>query len=341
VPDDLVTEAEAVARDAGPAKIAAVTAGGPHRQQSVLNGLRCLAADPPDVVAVHDGARPLATPDLVCRCVESAIARGSGVAAVPVTDTLKRATEGGRVEGTVDRASLWAMQTPQVFGYAALVRAHEQALGEGCQVTDDAAVIEALGEPVWLVQGEETNIKVTTPEDLALAADILARRSERPGDTRIGHGFDAHRMAAGRPCILGGVDIAHDSGPVGHSDGDVLTHAIMDAVLGALALGDIGRHFPDSDPAYEGARSLELAAEVARLAREAGYCVGNIDATVVAQAPRISSHVPAMRDNVAAAFGCDPSLVSIKGTTTEGMGFTGTGEGIAAHAVVLLHIHGS
>jgi hypothetical protein len=189
------------------------------------------------------------------------------VAALPVTDTLKRADAEGRVLETLDRASIWAMQTPQVFRYSTLLAAHEAA-AEGAEATDDAALVEQLGEPIHLVPGEETNLKVTTPADLAIVEALLARRE---GAVRVGHGFDAHRLAPGRPCVLGGVTVPHPSGPAGHSDADVATHAIMDAVLGALALGDLGRHFPDSDPVYAGISSLELARRVAALAAERGY----------------------------------------------------------------------
>jgi 2-C-methyl-D-erythritol 2,4-cyclodiphosphate synthase len=227
------------------------------------------------------------------------------------------------------------MQTPQVFPFAQLLAGHEAALREGAEVTDDAALIERLGEPVWLVPGEATNVKVTTPADLRLVEQVLTER-EGGGTVRVGHGFDAHRLVAGRRCILGGVEIPHPTGPAGYSDGDVLTHALMDAVLGALALGDIGRHFPDTDPAYAAANSLDLAVRVTELAAAHGYRVTGLDATVVAQAPRIAPHAEAMRQALALAFGCPPEAVSVKGTTTEGMGFTGTGEGIAAHAVAVL-----
>ena len=316
-------------------KVTAVVAGGSRRQDSVLNALRALAAAPPEFVAVHDGARPLATPDLIRRCVRSAWDRGSGVAALPVTDTLKRADAEGRVQATLDRSSLWAMQTPQVFRYRRLLTAHEAADADGHEVTDDAALMERLGESVWLVRGEETNLKVTRPADLAVAADILRRR-EGASDMRVGQGFDVHRFDPERPCVLGGVRVPHEAGLAGHSDADVLTHAIMDAVLGALSLGDIGRHFPDTDPAYAGASSLELAGRVVRLAAEQGYRVVNIDATVIAEAPKIAPHAAEMQERLADAFGCPADCVSVKGTTTEGLGFTGRREGIAAQAVVMM-----
>ncbi|MBM3497104.1 MAG: 2-C-methyl-D-erythritol 4-phosphate cytidylyltransferase [Armatimonadetes bacterium] len=333
-PPEWVDEVRAISRRLGLSKVGHVVPGGARRQDSVENALRALAADPPELVAVHDGARPLASADLVARCIASARERGSGVAALPVTDTLKRADAQGQVQGTVDRQRLWAMQTPQVFSFTALLAAHEAAARDGVDVTDDAALIERLGETVWLVPGEAANLKITTPADLRLAESLWAASGGAP--MRVGHGFDAHRLVPGRPCVLGGVTVPHDRGPLGHSDGDVLTHAVMDAALGALALGDLGRHFPDSDPAYRGARSVELAARVAELLREQGYRVANLDATLVAQAPKIAPHVPAMRAALAEAFGCEIEAVSVKGTTTEGLGFTGSGEGIAAHAVVVV-----
>jgi len=334
-PSEWVDEVRVTCRGLGLTKVGQVVAGGRRRQDSVGNALRALSAVPPELVAVHDGARPLASADLLARCIASAGERGSGVAALPVTDTLKRADEEGRVQATLDRRMLWAMQTPQVFPFADLLAAHEAAARDGADVTDDAALMERAGRSVWLVRGEATNLKITTPADLQLAERLLAA-GPRGLPMRVGHGFDAHRLAPGRPCVLGGVTIPHDRGPLGHSDGDVLTHAVMDAALGALALGDIGRHFPDTDPAYRGARSVELAARVAQLLRDQGYRVANLDATLVAQAPKIAPHVPAMRAALARAFGCSLEAVSVKGTTTEGLGFTGTGEGIAAHAVVAL-----
>jgi 2-C-methyl-D-erythritol 4-phosphate cytidylyltransferase/2-C-methyl-D-erythritol 2,4-cyclodiphosphate synthase len=333
-PADWIDEVRATCDRLALHKVCAVVAGGERRQDSVHNALLALGDDPPGVVAVHDGARPLASVGLISRCIDSALERGSGVAAVPVTDTLKRADADGRVEDTLDRRLVWAMQTPQAFGYAALLAAHEAALRDGAEVTDDAALIERMGAEVWLVRGETTNLKITTPADLELAARLLAGAGG--GAMRVGHGFDAHRLASGRPCVLGGVTIPHDRGPLGHSDGDVLTHAIMDAALGALALGDIGRHFPDTDSTYAGARSVELAAHVANLLRERGYRIANLDATLVAQSPKIAPYVPAMREALAAAFDCPLDSVSVKGTTTEGLGFTGSGEGIAAHAVLAL-----
>ncbi len=334
-PTDWVADAEGTLPDLRLGKPADVVAGGARRQDSVLNALEKLAEGDPDFAAVHDGARPLATTDLVRRCVRSAIENGSGVAALPVTDTLKRAGPDGVVGGTIDRSSLWAMQTPQVFRFRTLLAAHRRAQDEGVETTDDAALLESIGEPVQLVRGEETNLKVTTPEDLRLVAEILAGRSGG-GAVKVGYGFDAHRFQMGRPCVLGGVLVPHEAGPAGHSDGDAITHAIMDAILGALALCDIGHHFPDTEPRYSGISSLDLASRVADMAAEYGYRVASIDATLIAQAPRIAGYVPQMKQALAAALRCEPASVSVKATTTEGMGYTGRGEGIAAHAVAVL-----
>jgi 2-C-methyl-D-erythritol 4-phosphate cytidylyltransferase/2-C-methyl-D-erythritol 2,4-cyclodiphosphate synthase len=332
---DWTDEAEGTLREMGLRKPGRVVPGGARRQDSVLNALETLADDPPELVAIHDGARPLASLDLVRRCVQSAVERGSGVAAMPVTDTLKRADADGVVEGTVDRSSLWAMQTPQVFRFETLLAAHRRARKDGAEATDDAALIEHIGGRVQLVRGEEANLKVTTPDDLRMVAEIIASRLGG-ATVRVGYGFDAHRFETGRPCVLGGVLVPHEAGPAGHSDGDVVTHAVMDAVLGALALRDIGYHFPDTDPQYSGISSLELASRVTEMAAEHGYQVVALDATVIAQAPRIAGYVPQMKEALAQVFRCEPGRVSVKGTTTEGMGHTGRGEGIAAHAVAIL-----
>jgi 2-C-methyl-D-erythritol 4-phosphate cytidylyltransferase/2-C-methyl-D-erythritol 2,4-cyclodiphosphate synthase len=334
-PADWVEHAEGTLRDIRLGKPADVVAGGPRRQDSVLNALEKLVEHDPDFAAVHDGARPLATADLVRRCIRSALQNGSGVAALPVTDTLKRAGPDGVVEGTIDRSFLWAMQTPQVFGFAKLLAAHRKARDEGVEMTDDAALLENTGQPVQLVRGEETNLKVTTPEDLRLVAEILASRSGG-GAVKVGYGFDAHRFERGRPCVLGGVLVPHEAGPAGHSDGDAITHAIMDAILGALALRDIGHHFPDTEPQYSGVSSLDLASRVADMVAEYGYRVASIDATLIAQAPKIAGYVPQMKQALAGALRCEPASISVKATTTEGMGYTGSGEGLAAHAVAVL-----
>ncbi len=247
---------------------------------------------------------------------------GGAAPAVPVKDTVKQAS-GHLVTDTPDRASLWAVQTPQVFRRQLYLQALEAVQDDS--VTDDCQLLERAGMPVELTAGSYENYKITTPDDL---------KEEKK--MRIGHGYDVHRLVEGRPLILGGVNIPWEKGLLGHSDADVLAHAVMDALLGAAALGDIGKHFPDTDPAYKGADSLVLAQKVAELLAQEGWRIGNVDATILCQAPKLAPHIAAMRQNLAAALGVDANQVSVKATTEEKLGFTGEGKGIAVHAVALL-----
>ena len=306
--------------------VEAIAYGGADRQESVKNGLAALPADC-DIVLVHDGARPLVDDATVENVIESVKQYGSGVAGTSVTDTVKQAAPDGTVLSTPDRSALRAVQTPQGFRRELIERAHRE-ITERC--TDDAALVERLGVPVHLCAGSPRNIKLTAPEDLTLAEFYLS------GLPRVGHGYDAHRLVPDRKLILGGVEIPYEKGLLGHSDADVLVHAVIDALLGAAALGDIGGHFPDSDPQYKGVFSIRLLEETARILKEAGYAVCNIDATLIAQRPKLAAYIPQMRENIAAAVGLDTACVSVKATTTEGMGFEGAGEGISAHAVALI-----
>lgn len=328
-------------------RVCQVVAGGKERQDSVYNGLRHL---PPTCqwVAVHDGARPLLPAGLLSRAAAELGRFQAVITAVPVTDTIKQASLDLKVEATLERGRLWAVQTPQAFSVPLLKRAHEAALMEGYYATDDAALVERLGVEVGIVMGSYENIKVTTREDIDRAEAILARSGEDskrsewaagPGKSpeyRVGNGYDVHRLVEGRPLILGGVSIPYSRGLLGHSDADVLTHAVMDALLGSLALGDIGRHFPDTDPRYAGISSLLLLEEVGRLVKRQGYRLGNLDCVVVAEKPKLAPYREAMRENLARALQAEAGRVSVKATTTEGLGFTGRQEGIAAFAVVSL-----
>lgn len=313
----------------GSDKPASVVLGGERRQDSVLFGLRALLGC--DIAVIHDGARPFVTREILAESVRSAKAHGSGVAAVTVTDTIKFAP-GGIVQSTVDRTGLFRMQTPQTFRLKEILSAYEAHIGE--DVTDDAALFSAAGHEVRLVLGSEDNIKLTLPEDLRRARAIAA--GQEGLRERVGFGEDYHRLEEGRRLILGGVDIPFEKGLLGHSDADVLTHAVMDALLGAAALGDIGNHFPDTDEAYRGADSIALLEKVAALIEQAGFWVSNIDATVVAQRPKLAPHIDRMRENIAAALGIEKSAVGIKATTTEGLGEIGRGLGMAARAVALI-----
>ncbi len=324
------TRAACEALAAGSATPCAVVMGGEERQDSVLNGLRVLGRA--EIAVIHDGARCLATKELIEASIESAGRFGSGVAAVPATDTIKRAGEDRVVTETLDRRVLWQMQTPQTFRYADILEAYESAAMRGVCATDDAALLEAGGREVRLVLGSRDNLKITTPEDVELARALLAKR-EGGLPMRTGCGYDVHQLAAGRKLVLGGVEIPYEKGLLGHSDADVLTHAVMDALLGAAALGDIGQLFPDTDPAYEGANSLELLAQVAALLKEKGFAVGNVDATVAAERPKLLPYEPAMRQNLARVLGILPERVSVKATTTEGLGIVGEGRGMAAQCV--------
>ena len=313
-----------------------IVAGGATRAESAKNGV--LAAHG-ELVAVHDAARPFVSPAVIAAVLEAAARYGAAAPAVPVKDTIKQAVPGdGKtvpeaclVRSTPDRSTLYAVQTPQCFDRTQYLAALQELDAEKARlVTDDCSLFELTGRSVQLTQGDYANLKITTREDLPRPVQKEETRM------RIGHGYDVHRLVEGRKLILGGVEIPFEKGLLGHSDADVLAHAVMDAVLGAAALGDIGQHFPDNDPAYAGADSLELARHVARILSEHGYRVENIDATILCQRPKLAPHIPAMRANLAAAFGLPVDAVSVKATTEEHLGFTGEGLGIAAHAVALI-----
>ena len=306
-----------------------VVAGGPARADSVRHGLEALSGC--GVVLVHDAARPFASPDLVRRVAEAAAADGAALAAVQVIDTVKRAGPGQppRVAATLDRRELWLAQTPQGFRRDLLLRAYQAAGDEASSATDECALVERLGAPVTLVPGEPGNFKITSPEDVARARAL----TEAP--VASGVAYDCHRFEPGRQLVLGGVEFEGD-GLLGHSDADVCAHAIGDAILGAAGLGDLGRHFPDTDPRWKGVSSLRLLREIAAKAAEAGWRVGNADVTLAARRPKIAPRAAEMRSRLAEALGVSPSQVNVKATTGEGMGFVGRGEGIAAHAVALL-----
>ena len=312
-----------------------IVAGGATRAESAKNGV--LAAHG-ELVAVHDAARPFVSPAVIVAVLEAAARCGAAAPAVPVKDTIKQAKggngktvpEGCMVENTPDRNTLYAVQTPQCFDRAAYLAALDELDEASARlVTDDCSLFELTGRPVELVQGDYANIKITTREDLP--------RTENGGKKmRIGHGYDVHRLVEGRKLILGGVEVPYEKGLLGHSDADVLAHAVMDAVLGAAALGDIGQHFPDTAEEYAGADSLMLARRVAEIMTEHGWRIENIDATILCQRPKLAPHIPAMRAKLAEAFGMPVDAVSVKATTEEHLGFTGEGLGIAAHAVALI-----
>lgn len=317
---------------AGPPRVTEkVVPGGAERRDSVWQGLREVSAGT-DIVLVHDAARPFISHRVIDACIAAVRRHGAAVVARPLADTVKRATPEGDVKATLARDRLWGAQTPQGFRYRLLFDAYQRAVAEDWPVTDDAGVVERAGHRVHLVEGEVVNFKITCPEDLALAERLVC------SSPRIGIGYDVHRLAPERPLVLGGVTIPHETGLLGHSDADVLTHAIMDALLGAAALGDIGRHFPDTDPQFHGISSMRLLNRVTGLVRDAGFVPVNVDAVIVAQAPKLAPYLEEMRGQLAAALCLPRGGVSVKATTTEGLGFTGTREGIAAYATACVRM---
>jgi 2-C-methyl-D-erythritol 2,4-cyclodiphosphate synthase/2-C-methyl-D-erythritol 4-phosphate cytidylyltransferase len=325
-----------------------VTVGGASRQASVVNGLRHLEtlAAPEDWALVHDAARPCVTSAELNALFAALDAGAQGaVLAAPVVDTVKRERDGAVAE-TVDRTGLWRALTPQVFPLGALRAALEAAAAAGISATDESQAMERAGVAAVLVPGSPFNIKLTRREDLSTASEILQAQSGVAADPaagraemRIGNGFDAHAFGDGDHVVLGGVRIPHARGVVAHSDGDVLIHALCDALLGAIGAGDIGRHFPDTDPVHRGADSRRFLREVAARVRAAGFGLVNADLTVIAQAPRVAAHRDAMAANLAEDLGVAPGRINVKATTTEHLGFTGRGEGLAAQAAVLLEAY--
>lgn len=307
--------------------------GGARRQDSVANAF-AHAAGRADLIVIHDAARPFVSGDLISRTIAAAAEHGAAIAALPATDTVKRGNADRIVTGTIPRTEIFLAQTPQAFRSAVLRDALALASAADA-ATDEAMLAEGAGHAVHLVDGDAHNIKITTAADLELA-ERMARSTHAAGGLRIGNGYDLHVLVAGRPLILGGVTIPFDKGLKGHSDADAVCHAVTDAILGAAGAGDIGRHFPDTDPAWKDANSIALLARAAEIVRDAGYVVGNVDVTVIAQKPKLLSHVEAMKVNLAKALGVDPSQVSVKGKTNEGVDATGAGEAIAVHAVALV-----
>lgn len=313
-------------------KVCAIVPGGSTRQESVKNGLDALPKEA-RIALVHDGARPLISRELIARCIRQTEDCGSAVVCTPVTDTVK-VEKDGCVVRTLDRSQLRAVQTPQCFFAGELKAAYEAAARDGVSVTDDASVMEHAGHSVHLLESSEVNFKLTTPEDLRRAEDIIGERKFMQRLPRTGFGYDVHKLVSGRRLILCGKEIPWEKGLDGHSDADVAVHALMDALLGAACLGDIGRLYPDNDPAFEGADSMKLLADVLRRVKDAGYAVVHADVTIVAQKPKLMPYMDEMRRNLENAM--PGAQVNVKATTTERLGFEGRGEGISAQAVATI-----
>ncbi|MCB9948766.1 MAG: bifunctional 2-C-methyl-D-erythritol 4-phosphate cytidylyltransferase/2-C-methyl-D-erythritol 2,4-cyclodiphosphate synthase [Rhodospirillaceae bacterium] len=313
-------------------------AGGATRQQTTLNGLLALQASAPDLVLIHDAVRPLVDAATITRVIDALGRHRGAVAAVPVVDTLKRAAD-GLVVGTVDRADLWHAQTPQGFRYADILAAHRAGAAAG--LTDDAAVAEQAGIAVAVVLGHADNLKITTEADLDRAERMLGGSRPSPArpalpDLRVGNGFDVHRFGPGDQVTLCGVSIPHDAGLLGHSDADVGLHALTDAILGAIGDGDIGQHFPPTDPRWRGADSTVFLAHAASLVAARGGHIAHVDVTLICERPKIGPHRLRMKARLAELLALPADRVSVKATTTEGLGFTGRREGIAAQATATI-----
>jgi 2-C-methyl-D-erythritol 4-phosphate cytidylyltransferase/2-C-methyl-D-erythritol 2,4-cyclodiphosphate synthase len=320
-------------------KIAAVVAGGSSRAESVGNGLAALPAGC-DIVLVHDAARPAISSALISRVIETVERRGAALPGVLVTDTLKRAGNGGLVAETVSREGLWAVQTPQGARTADLRAAYEAVRDRVAQMTDEASVLEAAGFPVHLVEGDETNIKITRPGDVERAAEALTGSCHSTDrampQIRTGFGYDVHQFAENRPLWLGGVEIPHSRGLAGHSDADALLHAVCDALLGAAAMGDIGVLFPDTDSAHKDRPSIEFVREVHHRLDSEGWQIVNVDVALLAEEPRIGPYRDRIVAVIADGLCIAPTQVNIKATTSERMGFVGRREGIACWALATI-----
>lgn len=306
--------------------------GGKERQDSVYNALKTLCYNEDDIVSVHDAARCFVSEDIIKNCVLSAREKGSGVAGVRSVDTIKE-VRGGKAVKTLNRDCIYTIQTPQAFKFGILKKAYEKAYADGFLGTDDASLAERCGEDVFIVEGSKENIKITTIEDIKIGNDMI---KENTCNLRIGHGTDVHAFAKGRRLVLGGVEIPYEMGLDGHSDADVLVHAVMDAILGAAQLGDIGELFPPSDMKYKDISSIILLKKVRELFEEKGYELVNLDATLEMERPKILKYKEKMAENIAVALGVSQQYINIKATTTEGLGFVGRGEGAQATAVCLM-----
>ena len=305
----------------GFSKLKEIVAGGAERQDSVRAALDCLRGEN-GIVLVHDAARPFVSEAVINAVIEGTADFGAAIPTVPAKDTIRQVD--GTGSRTLQRETLARVQTPQGFRISLLKHAFEKAQAEGFLGTDDASLVERMGINISMVQGEDANRKITTREDLET-------------EMRIGTGYDVHRLVEGRPLALCGEPIPYEKGLLGHSDADGALHALMDAMLGAAGLGDIGKHFPDTDEWYRGISSMKLLQKTAELLREAGYFLGNADITIIAQRPKIAGYIPKMRANIAEIMNCDENKINIKGTTTEKLGFVGREEGIASEAVCILY----
>lgn len=331
-----IDEITRLCRRYGITKLKAVVSGGNERFDSVKNALPCVS-DGCDYIAVHDGARPLVTSEKIGEIIEKAVESGAAIPAVMARDTAKITDGSGTIVSTPPRKNVFLAQTPQIFEKKLYLAAIQALDGDFSGITDDSMIVERFGHPVHIVEGDYSNIKITAREDIAVAEILMEGVALDAGKIRIGYGYDVHRLGENRRLIMGGLEIPFEKGLIGHSDADVVLHAISDAVLGALALGDIGKHFPDTDPAYKNADSAVLLGLVIDMAEKRGFSVGNIDCTIVCEAPKLAPYIARMRETIAKICRTTTEQISVKATTEEGLGLAGTG--IGCHAVCIMNGH--
>jgi len=332
-PEDLLQIRQELVEKYFLTKVTHVVAGGNERQDSVRNCINAIQ-DKCDLVVIHDAVRPFVTERLIKNVMDSALITGAAAAGVRVKDTVKEIKKDNIVVTTVPRNNLWLTQTPQAFRFEILKEAYQKAYNEKFYGTDDASLVERMGKEVKMVEGFYENIKITTNEDMVIAEAFM--KSKNTAGLRSGFGYDSHRFAEGRKLILGGLEIPFDKGLIGHSDADALLHAICDALLGAAGAGDIGRHFPDTDPAYKGISSMVLLEKVRKLIRKKGFSINNIDVTIVMEMPKLAPFADRMIANIADVLKMSGDSVNIKAKTNEGMGFIGRNEGVAVFATAIL-----
>ena len=344
LPSELAAEPPPFLKSSSTTRVEIVD-GGSTRHESVAKAFARIEAGRTDYVLIHDAARPFATPHLFAQVIETGRCSDAAIAALRPTDTVKQVAQREQdvpvVTDTLPRDSIYLAQTPQVFHYDVLAKAIELGCHAG-EATDEATLVERTGHPVSVVDGEPTNIKITTEQDLRMAEALVGQAGPVPQPLsllpRIGVGYDLHRLEPGRKLILGGIEIPHETGLIGHSDADVLCHALTDAILGAAAQGDIGRHFPDTDPTWKDMDSMILLGRAVHIVRDAGFIIVNLDAVVIAELPKLRPHIEAIRHHLADLIGIDVRAISVKGKTNEKVGALGRNEAIAVHAVALLAV---
>ncbi|KQC09010.1 MAG: hypothetical protein APR62_03575 [Smithella sp. SDB] len=335
-PGDLASARQKLTDKYGLKKVTKIVAGGKERQDSVRNGLAAIE-NKCDVIIVHDAARPFVTEKMIKDVVAAAKVTGAASVGVRAKDTIKKATKDNMVKVTIPRQNLWQTQTPQAFKFETFKKAYKKAYDKKYYGTDDASLVEQMGGKIKMIAGSYDNIKITTPEDVIMAKALIKNKTGREMQIRVGCGYDSHRFVTGRKLILGGITIPFNMGLQGHSDADALLHAVCDALLGAAGAGDIGRHFPDTDPQYKDISSKVILDRVRKIITDKGFAINNIDATIIMEKPKVTPYVDRIINSIAQVLNISATDINIKAKTNENMGFVGRGEGIAVTAVAALN----